>query len=85
MPRARPVEVSRLLLSSQEREPPRLQAVASVFDALLVAGSSNREAPRDKPVASSLNNHREAPREKPVASGSSMRSSHCIAAFEGAE
>jgi hypothetical protein len=53
MPRACPVEFSRSLLFSWEREPPRPKAVASNFvDA--DRRSFQRETPRGKPVASSI-------------------------------
>ncbi len=52
MPRACPVEFHVCLLFSQEREPPRLKAVASGFSAHRVEGSDHRETPGDKPVAS---------------------------------
>jgi len=51
MPRAGPVECSRLELHSCEREPPRRKAVASK-NIISSVHSSKRETPRDKPVAS---------------------------------
>jgi hypothetical protein len=52
MPRACPVEFSRSMLHSYEREPPRDKPVASKRDFLRLAYSGNRDAPRGKPVAS---------------------------------
>ena len=52
MPRARPVEVSRSLLSSYERESPRHEAVASKLKPGKDGCSYQRDTPRRKPVAS---------------------------------
>ena len=52
MPRACPVEYSRLLLNSCEREPPRRKAVASRRNFLSWRVADIVKTPRDKPVAS---------------------------------
>jgi len=82
MPRACPVEGSRLQLSSSEREAPRHKAVASKpFENCL--SSSDPETPRGKPVVSAKRGvstrqargiccDLETPREKRMASTASV-------------